>query len=306
MTAPSAAVLAVDLGKTSCRLRLTRGEAVLVERSGHGAPGLAERDGAASSRRAILDVLEQVDPEARNAVTHVGVGAAGAEAAKTAAQDLATELRRVLTAPVAVLTDALAAHAGAFSGGPGSVLIAGTGAVLFAVEDSGRLRRVDGWGPWLGDEGGGCWIGQHGLQAVLRARDGRGPRTALEADANRLAGSIDALPNWVSAAGTPARQLGSFAPVVLARATEGDPVAVRVVDEAVRLLVDVSVAAVGERGSVCAIGGIVQDPYLSTRLTRALSESGIVRVPPLGDSLDGAALVATVATLPYEERIIRA
>ena len=71
------------------------------------------------------------------------------------------------------------AHAGALDGEPGVVLIAGTGVVALAIGADGALRTADGWGPWLGDEGGGAWIGAAGLRTALRAHDGRGRSTTL-------------------------------------------------------------------------------------------------------------------------------
>ena len=76
-------------------------------------------------------------------------------------------------------SDGVIAHAGALGGEPGVVLIAGTGVVALAIGADGGLRTADGWGPWLGDEGGGAWIGAAGLRAALRAHDGRGPSTTL-------------------------------------------------------------------------------------------------------------------------------
>ncbi len=75
--------------------------------------------------------------------------------------------------------DAAAAHSGAFAGGEGIILSAGTGAICFAVNQRGERFFADGWGPILGDEGGGYWIGQEALKAVCRAQDGRGPQTRL-------------------------------------------------------------------------------------------------------------------------------
>lgn len=60
----------------------------------------------------------------------------------------------------------------------GVMVAAGTGVVTLAVGPQ-RLARVDGWGYLIGDAGSGYWIGRAGLDAVMRAFDGRGPTTAL-------------------------------------------------------------------------------------------------------------------------------
>lgn len=301
-------ILAVDLGKTSCRVRVTRAGQILAEAAGAGAPGLADHDGAAMSANAIAATLTALRATADGAnalkqVTHLGVGAAGAAAAPAAAAALAVLLRAELDVPVAVLTDALAAHAGAFGGSAGTVLITGTGAVVFSVQASGLVLQVDGWGPWLGDDGSGRWIGQRGLHAALSAHDGRGPHTALLADAQALTGDLATLPIWVTETDAPARRLGSFAPTVLHRAAEGDAVAVGIVDEASRLLA-ATCAAAGQP-EVSFAGGLGSSDYFAHRLTDALAASGLHRVTPRGDPLSGAALVATTLALPYERWITR-
>jgi N-acetylglucosamine kinase-like BadF-type ATPase len=298
-------------------VRVTRGGVTLAEAQGAGAPGLAEPDGTELAYRAIaatLQVLPAV-PEVQHgsvtAISAIGIGAAGAATAPEAAAPLICRLRTLIDAPVAILSDALAAHAGAFGGKPGTVLIAGTGAVVFAVTADGQVRQVDGWGPWLGDEGAGRWIGQHGLQAALRAHDGRGPATALLADAAALVGTSDAgngagnysavnaLPVWVSQSGEPARRLGSFAPTVIRRAEAGDAVARDIVDAAVQLLAN-ACATTGEP-SVCVTGGLATHPFFAAWLSDALRAVGLQQLSPNGDALSGAALAATDISLPYEK-----
>ncbi len=135
-----------------------------------------------AAQAAILAVASELGP-----VDEVIVGAAGALAAPDAARALGDALLASLRVDrVAVTSDAVIAHAGALNGEPGVVLIVGTGVVALAIGADGALRTADGWGPWLGDEGGGAWIGAAGLRAALRAHDGRGPSTTL-LDAARAA-----------------------------------------------------------------------------------------------------------------------
>ncbi|MDR3655785.1 MAG: ATPase, partial [Mycobacterium sp.] len=143
-------ILSIDLGKTSCRAAAGGWRA-----EGSGAPGLAMPDGARAAEAAILAVAGELGP-----VEEVIVGAAGALAAPQAARALGEALLASLRAErVAVTSDGVIAHAGALDGKPGVVLIAGTGVVALAIGADGSLRTADGWGPWLGDEGGGAWIG---------------------------------------------------------------------------------------------------------------------------------------------------
>ncbi len=300
-------VLAFDLGKTSCRVRLSRGDAVLDEATHEGAPGLADERGQELARRAILGAVARLahGVTAPPGLDCIGIGAAGALAAPDAVRGLLKELRAEFDVPLALISDGLAAHVGAFAGGPGTVLIAGTGAVAFSVDDAGLIRQIDGLGPWLGDEGSGRWIGQEGLQAALRAGDGRGPATSLRAAAAALADGLPALPGWVSSAGTPARTIGTFAPTVITHALRGDGVATAIVAAACARLARTCAAAGPDTGQVCAAGGLVSHPYFRAVLETALSDVGISLVSPQGDALSGATLIAHSRALPHEKRITR-
>ncbi|PPL19112.1 N-acetylglucosamine kinase [Microterricola pindariensis] len=295
--------LAVDLGKTSCRLRLFDANGVIAEESGPGAPGIADLDGAARSAEAIHDVFLRLPAGERASLAGVGIGAAGVEAAGIVARDLVAAVREFTGAPVALINDALAAHAGVFGGGGGVILIIGTGAIAYAVTEDGVTRQIDGWGPWLGDEGSGRWVGQEGLMAALRDFDGRGPATALTDRARSLVGDLAAMPAWVSAEGNPARRLGRFTPDVLDAAGDGDAVAMGIVARACDALVHTARAAATTE--IAVWGGVADHPYFSAVLTATFAEAGITIIPSRGSALDGSALIIMRTDLGYEERIIR-
>ena len=65
---------------------------------------------------------------------------------------------RMPTRTFILLHDAPIAHAGAFGGGSGVVVIAGTGSVAYAVARDGQTRTSGGWGYLFGDEGSAFWI----------------------------------------------------------------------------------------------------------------------------------------------------
>ena len=93
-----AVILAVDLGKTSCRAA-ARGRRA----EGPGAPGLAAPGGMRAAEAAILAVAREFDP-----ADEVIVGAAGALAAPDAARALGDALLASLRAKrVAVTSDAV-------------------------------------------------------------------------------------------------------------------------------------------------------------------------------------------------------
>ena len=272
-------ILAVDLGKSCCRAAVGSRKVM-----GPGAPGLAEPDGVRAAEAAILalahDLARDFGP-----VDEVIVGAAGASAAPDAARALGNSLLTSLPANrAAVTSDAVTAHAGALDGQPGVVLVVGTGVVALAIGADGALRTADGWGPWLGDEGGGAWIGAAGLRAALRAHDGRGPSTTLLDAALARFGPPETWPRQV----TGAAALASFAPDVLA--AEGDAAARAIVDAAAEALA-ATARAVGD-GPVALVGGLAGFTALREQL---------VLVPPAGDALDGALRLGAI----HEPHVIR-
>lgn len=78
-----------------------------------------------------------------------------------------------------VVHDALPVLMAGTPAGQGVALIAGTGAVAYAVNGTQHAVVVGGWGYWFGDEGNAFWLGQAATRAVSHAADGRGPQTLL-------------------------------------------------------------------------------------------------------------------------------
>ncbi|BBZ45275.1 hypothetical protein MPRM_25560 [Mycobacterium parmense] len=268
-------ILAVDLGKTSCRA-LADGRRA----GGAGAPGLAAPGGARAAQASILAVARHFGP-----VDEVIVGAAGALAAPGAARALGQALLTSLRAKrVTVTSDAVIAHAGALGGEPGVVLVAGTGVVALAIDAHGVLHTADGWGPLVGDEGGGAWIGAAGLRAALRAHDGRGPSTALLDAARARFGAPETWPAQL----TGARDLASFAPDVLD--ASGDAAAQAIVGAAAEALAATARAA--GAGPVAMVGGLAGAQALRAHLDL---------IPAAGDALDGALRLGAI----HEPHLIR-
>ncbi|MFK4540751.1 glucosamine kinase [Streptomyces tendae] len=281
-----------------------------------GAPGLAAPDGVAAARTAVRAAVEPLLRETRGARPDaVLVGAAGAASAPAAARSLAAALLEDLSVrEAAVTSDAVTAHAGALGGRAGVVLAIGTGAVAVAIGADGTYARVDGWGPLLGDDGGGARIGTAGLRAALRAHDGRGPATALLDAAVGRFGDLERLPATVGRDGNPARTAASFAPEVARAADAGDAVASAIVREAAADLAETALAAAGRIAGggdpvpMAVTGGLTGlGPALMAPLTAALTGSGLpVRLTSsLGDPLDGARLLALDRATPHASLVVR-
>lgn len=78
-----------------------------------------------------------------------------------------------------VVHDSMAALHAATQGGPGIIIISGTGCVAAGINKSGRYFRASGWGYIVDDQGSAYDIGRRALQSAFRAIDGRAPKTRL-------------------------------------------------------------------------------------------------------------------------------
>jgi N-acetylglucosamine kinase-like BadF-type ATPase len=133
--------------------------------------------------REVENVLRRVIESAIGSHTvHVAaicLGVAGVD--RPADADVVRDIIRRIgcEAPTVVVNDALVALVAGVGHDPGVVMVAGTGSIVYGRNGAGQAARAGGWGPVLGDEGGGFWIGRAALTAVTRHADGRGPATEL-------------------------------------------------------------------------------------------------------------------------------
>lgn len=139
-----------------------------------------------------------------------------------------------------VESDARIALEGAFSGSAGSILIAGTGSIMFGKDEAGNIHRVGGFGRFIGDEGSGYRIGRIGLNAVARYFDGRAKLTKI-ADLLEQEFSISSSEDLITEVYRNNFNIASVAPLVFDAAESGDKIAQRILeDEANELLLHIS------------------------------------------------------------------
>jgi len=294
--------LGVDGGQSSTKA-LIANEAGEVIGVGIGGPcnhvGAAE--GRAKFNSAVGDCLHQacsqagLDREtARFAAVCLGFSG-GAEDKEAYARELIRSNQYKIT------NDAEIALSGATGGGPGIIIIAGTGSMAFGRNTQGVTRRAGGWGYIFGDEGGGFDITRRALRAALANEEGWGETTALTEMLRRRTEEISM--NALLHAfynGTYTRTVfASFAPLVTEAAQAGDPVAAAILHAAASELarytesVFRSLFSEQEAAQVSPIGGV----FRSVPLRRSFEEFLRQRIPcsvtpPKFDPAAGALLEA--------------
>lgn len=249
-------VLGADVGGTSCRVALFDAGAERGRAEGSGGnmrPGQGES--LATQVAALANPLLHRAGIKRADVLVVGAAGAGREGERL---ELEEALRsRHLAWRTVVTTDAELARASAFGGGPGVLLIAGTGSIAIGRDADGSARRVGGLGWRMGDQGSGYWLGHRALVAVGAMHDGLGPTTRLTEALCAAAGvqGIAGLVRWSTTA--PTALVAALAPAVLATAERGDPVAAQLRQDAVAALVRLARAAGAGKAPVACSGGLI-------------------------------------------------
>ena len=187
---------------------------------------------------------------------------------------------------MSVDNDAYAACVGAFGGGDGGIVIAGTGSIGLALV-GGERHMVGGWGFQLGDHGSGAWVGHHAVRRAALALDGLlQPTQLIEEILARTGQNRLDLSRWSEQARP--KDYAQFAPLVFASAARGDVQGMMIVIEGAAAISTLGRALLA-RGAkaVCLLGGLAKayPPYLDADVRRAMAE-------PEADAVDGAIMMA--------------
>lgn len=173
--------------------------------------------------------------------------------------------------------DARIALEGAFSGLPGSILISGTGSIMFGKDNENNLHRVGGFGRYIGDEGSGLYIGRKGFSAVAKEFDGRGNKTLLTkylAEVHAINTSSELITEIYSNN----FPIASITPLVIKAAKEGDETCHSILEENVDELI-LHIKAMQkiineEVLRLCLVGGtIATDNYYAELFSKTVNES---------------------------------
>lgn len=287
--------IGIDGGGTRCRARLRGPHGSLL---GEGLGGPANiRLGLDQAWGSILAAIDAalgqagLDRTALSAAS-IGLGLAGITHAADAASMIAAAPVRFRA--IAAESDGYTACLGAFAGGDGGILIAGTGSAAYLLV-GGRGQGLGGWGFEVSDEGSGAWIGREAIRSALHAHDGIGPRTALTSQIlERLGGSPSDIVAWVG--GARPGDYGSFCPTVLRAAEAGDVVGLDIRRRAAAELARYvrRMAALGAP-AICFLGGL--SGPLSPHLP---ADAAGLLTTPRGDALEGGILLARRALAPFE------
>jgi glucosamine kinase len=216
--------LALDAGGTKTDALLADESRVLARASTETIKLLRTTEQEAEKRlTALLEELSAKAGVPLTQITRTCMGTAGAsvEAVRRWSQEA---LALHVSGEILVCGDEEIALDGAFAGGPGILVIAGTGSNVIGRCSDGSLHSAGGWGPVLGDEGSGYWIGVEAIRTALRAQD-RHVQSCLLAEIQKYWGLVSLQELIEMANKQPLPDFSALARVVTECAAGGDALA---------------------------------------------------------------------------------
>jgi glucosamine kinase len=289
----------IDAGQSSTH-------AVLIDELGRvlgrGDAGPADHiDEPADSQRladacegAVARALAAAHLDPRAPLDAVVVGLSGYEGAIRGARP------RLPTKNLRFVHDSVIAHSGAFAGGPGVIVISGTGSVGYGRDAGNETVRVGGWGYLFGDAGSSFAIARHALQRAMIDTD-RGITSQLGEAALAFfnKASLRELADAFYLREIDRSTLASFARVVADGARLGELESIEVTESAAAALAACA-AGIGERLDfgpefpVAWVGGSFASAPLRAAADRALAavSTRARATDPRYQPVIGAALLA--------------
>ena len=172
-------------------------------------------------------------------------------------------------------SDAYIALLGSTMGKPGAMLISGTGSMACGIDVNGTYHTAGGWGQVLGDEGSGYHMALQGIKAALHAYDGLTGPTQLTGRLMQYfkLGVMQDIIDKIYHPPVEKSVIAGFATEVESAATEGDAIALQILQDEAAWLYKLALAITGKcatqdlgySGSVISRNAIVQS-HLGTLL----------------------------------------
>jgi N-acetylglucosamine kinase-like BadF-type ATPase len=269
--------LGVDGGGTNCRAELYYAPADPFADLSRRLAGRGRAEAANFHRVGLESAVNSVKKAVGEACREAGitpaqihaacVGLAGVQHPKHHRQMMDALTAAFPIPDISLETDARVALAGATGLKPGVVIIAGTGSIACGTNAHGEFARAGGWGPTMGDEGSGYYIGRRALEAAMAAYDHRAEPTSLteKVCAHFGVASPPELPSVIySAPATVMREIAQLSKAVVEAAREGDATAQRILSDAATELARAVVAVIKRLGlrreafQVAYVGGVFE------------------------------------------------
>jgi N-acetylglucosamine kinase-like BadF-type ATPase len=268
--------LGVDGGgtKTTAILSDLQGESIRTIRLGPGNIAVLDRGSVAQLiRNIIFELLRSESVDQIEAATFAFAGA-GRPGEKKTADEL---IRALGIRNFSVITDAEILYYSIFGEDPGILISAGTGSICLVKAPNHKSRQIGGWGYLLGDEGSGFDIGRKAIKIALEEVYEKDSFSTFTGKLLSFYGlqHTENLISIVYSSVNPPKLIASCAKLVCQLAEMGEPLALRIVDQAATSLVNFAEQAILHFGQnrkhscqIALAGGVLEESSIINRFFR--------------------------------------
>ncbi|HDK27698.1 MAG TPA: ROK family protein [Candidatus Atribacteria bacterium] len=290
-------ICGIDAGGTTTRCILVNENGELLAESKAG-PANYQVTGLANVAQEIRKAINVVCKEAGiNEIDVLGVGLAGV----ISKEDIQTVKNNLLlikqVKKCCITNDGEIAVLGAYAGEPGIVVVVGTGSIIYGLKENGVTVKIGGWGPLLGDEGSGFWIGLKALQAIIKTGEGRNANTSLSSILMNSFNidDLEELVSFVYQDKLSREKIAALAPLVIRAMADGDQVAKQIIekgcDELILMITAMAKKINYQKKEIAVTGGLFNNsPFYDLFSYKLKKLSNLKAINPLYPAVYGAIL----------------
>ena len=289
--------IGIDAGGTKTTAALADETGILAKAT-TGTLNLVRID-AAEADRALASLLHTLSSDSGislKQITRVCLGFAGSRVPKNIAWANAAFEKATGSLPI-IVEDAEIALEAAFRGGPGVLVISGTGSHVMARRDDGAMVHVGGYGRLFSDEGSGEWIGQQAVRRAMSDHDFQSVSPLLQRLMDewhcRTFNDVIAAANE-----TPVPNFSQLVPMICELADQGDKVANAILADAGQELARLVKTALSRLQTallpVACVGSILEQ-IPTVRMAMRDTLPGITVLETAVDPIQGALWLAQTA-----------
>jgi N-acetylglucosamine kinase-like BadF-type ATPase len=207
----------------------------LINENGLVASGVQEAMDGHLYRQASVDRMKKVLSEIAQEISGIKVSSVYMGITGVMHDgSIENEIDGVFNCRSTVVSDIELAYRANFSAGEGILLYAGTGSVSYAIDQSGQVHKIGGWGYLLGDEGAGYWIGKEAIRLALFQLESK--KTILEGSLSHQVLNAMQANDWETVKtfvyAKDRSEIAALSRIVDSAATSGDADAVSILNKA--------------------------------------------------------------------------
>jgi N-acetylglucosamine kinase-like BadF-type ATPase len=207
----------------------------LINENGLVASGVQEAMDGHLYRQASVDRMKKVLSEIAQEISGIKVSSVYMGITGVMHDgSIENEIDGVFNCRSTVVSDIELAYRANFSAGEGILLYAGTGSVSYAIDQSGQVHKIGGWGYLLGDEGAGYWIGKEAIRLALFQLESK--KTILEGSLSHQVLNAMQANDWETVKtfvyAKDRSEIAALSRIVDSAATSGDADAVSILNRA--------------------------------------------------------------------------